>query len=552
MRSGFVTSWMLAAVVLATLLAVIPASAQRGDFKKAVPHQKLERLQANPASVNQVSDSVTNLAQKIARAIASPKSKTEIFSPVSIAGALSLLLLGASGRTQQELMRVMGFNDGQLSFQEIHFAFGRLFQDLVANDPTLVPLVTWRVNDKCNRYDEEDDYEDEFPPANTTANTKDLEIQVGNAIFAKEGTTFDTRYNKVAEDLYKSKLQQLDFEGNEAGAVRTINSWVNKETHGRISDIISHVSPETIMIIVNTLYFRGLWEETFQPMATKNRPFFPNGPTEASIDVPMMAKSGCMPYYFWPEENIRVLGVPYKQNVTMYILMPTNSTRSLVQALQGKIDAKMMNNLIAKMRMKSVTLLMPKMHVSNSISLKAVLEQLGAATLFQRESAELSRVLQSRLGEDDDPSVSDEDFFAQLEDTRDNAIRKLTKKFENCTVYDNIGIGRPACLKSDRCDWGAGSCVCCLDQEEDFRRRRRDTSFNMATENKTILYVSEMLHKVDLTVNEVGTEGGAATATLIDRISSQITFHANGPFVMVIREETTRLPLFYGTVYNPK
>ncbi|XP_058120288.1 serine protease inhibitor 28Dc-like [Anopheles coustani] len=381
---------------------------------------------------------------------------------------------------------------------------------------------------------------------------KDLEIQVGNAIFMKKGTSFDSPYNTLAKDLYQSKLQQLDFEANEAAAVKIINNWISNVTHRRILDIVTHISPETSMLMVNTLYFRGLWEDAFQPMATKNRPFFPNGLTEGSIDVPMMAKSGCMPYYFWPEENIHLLGIPYKQNVTMYILMPTNSTRSLVQELQGKIDANTMNNLIARMRMKSVTLLLPKMRSSNAISLKEVLEQLGAPSMFNHDEADLFRLF--RWINEDERYDSYGDLLSILQDTKENAIRRLHQRNANCTNYSNIGVGRSACYTGVLCEWGAGSCVCCLeiDQEDDFRRRRRDTSFTIANENQTILYVSEMLHKVDLTVNEVGTEEGAATTTNTDQIVSQITFSINGPFVMVIREETTRLPLFYGTVYDPK
>uniref|UniRef100_A0A182NBI3 Serpin domain-containing protein n=1 Tax=Anopheles dirus TaxID=7168 RepID=A0A182NBI3_9DIPT len=88
-----------------------------------------------------------------------------------------------------------------------------------------------------------------------------------------------------------------------------------------------------------------------------------------------MAKSHCMPYYFWEEMNVRVVGVTYRQNVTMYIFLPTNSTRELVQKLQKNISAERVNEIVTKM--KSVTLLFPKMHISNSLSLKSVLQQLG-------------------------------------------------------------------------------------------------------------------------------------------------------------------------------
>uniref|UniRef100_A0A182K2R9 Serpin domain-containing protein n=1 Tax=Anopheles christyi TaxID=43041 RepID=A0A182K2R9_9DIPT len=378
---------------------------------------------------------------------------------------------------------------------------------------------------------------------------KDLLIQIGNGIFAQKGTTFDKRYDKLAKDLYQSELQQLDFVGDEMGSVRFINNWVHNQTHGRIADIVSHISSDTILMIVNTLYFRGLWEEAFQPLATRNRRFFPNGPDGPdSFDIPMMAKSHCMPYYFWQEENVRVVGVPYRQNVTMYIFMPMNSTRELVQSLQSKISAERINDIVTKMKMKSVTLLFPKMHISNSISLKNVLQQLGVYTLFERQDADLYRLLTglNRAGGEETLDLLD-----VLQDTKENAIRQLQQQYAECAIVERNGIERGDCLK-EHCAWGGQMCVCCVEQADFRRRRRRDTVSGMMASKNESIFVNEMLHKVDLTVNERGTEGGAATATLIDRISSQISFIVNGPFMMVIREETTRLPLFYGNVYNPK
>ncbi|XP_055594306.1 serine protease inhibitor 28Dc-like [Uranotaenia lowii] len=63
--------------------------------------------------------------------------------------------------------------------------------------------------------------------------------------------------------------------------------------------------------------------------------------------------------------------------------------------------------------------------------------------------------------------------------------------------------------------------------------------------------VGGMLHKVFLDVNEAGTEGGAVTATLLDRSMPAINFRVTTPFLLVIRHEVTKLLLFYGPVYDP-
>uniref|UniRef100_A0A182Q4S9 Serpin domain-containing protein n=1 Tax=Anopheles farauti TaxID=69004 RepID=A0A182Q4S9_9DIPT len=65
-------------------------------------------------------------------------------------------------------------------------------------------------------------------------------------------------------------------------------------------------------------------------------------------------------------------------------------------------------------------------------------------------------------------------------------------------------------------------------------------------------YVNQILHKLDLTIDEEGTEGAAATSALIDRIGSQRSFNGNAPFIIYLRHDATGLPLFYGPILDPR
>lgn len=65
------------------------------------------------------------------------------------------------------------------------------------------------------------------------------------------------------------------------------------------------------------------------------------------------------------------------------------------------------------------------------------------------------------------------------------------------------------------------------------------------------LFATEILHKVDLTVNEKGTEGGAATITTLYRTGADVVFRVETPFIFIVRHDDTKLPLFYGTVVEP-
>jgi serpin B len=71
---------------------------------------------------------------------------------------------------------------------------------------------------------------------------------------------------------------------------------------------------------------------------------------------------------------------------------------------------------------------------------------------------------------------------------------------------------------------------------------------------KEPLYISAVIHKAFVDVNEQGTEAAAATAVVIEPRSVRIRpeFRADRPFVFLIRDKRSDSVLFLGRVVNPK
>jgi serpin B len=70
----------------------------------------------------------------------------------------------------------------------------------------------------------------------------------------------------------------------------------------------------------------------------------------------------------------------------------------------------------------------------------------------------------------------------------------------------------------------------------------------------TLLYISQVLHKSFVEVNEEGTEAAAAAAVVVRvRGSTPLgyQFRADRPFIYLIRDRTTGCILFLGRVMNP-
>ena len=65
------------------------------------------------------------------------------------------------------------------------------------------------------------------------------------------------------------------------------------------------------------------------------------------------------------------------------------------------------------------------------------------------------------------------------------------------------------------------------------------------------LFISNILHKAFVAVDEKGTEAAAATAVILKRTSIGPTFRANHPFIFMIRDNKTGSVLFMGRVMDP-
>ncbi|MCK4719340.1 serpin family protein [bacterium] len=68
-----------------------------------------------------------------------------------------------------------------------------------------------------------------------------------------------------------------------------------------------------------------------------------------------------------------------------------------------------------------------------------------------------------------------------------------------------------------------------------------------------MLFISEVLHKAFVSVDEAGTEAAAATAVIMPResIPEPAEFHADHPFIFFIRDNLTGAILFIGRVLDP-
>lgn len=287
------------------------------------------------------------------------------------------------------------------------------------------------------------------------------------------------------------------------------------------------------------------------------------------------------------ENDCQIIALPYKSHITtMFIILPNNSSRQRLQQFQATLTSQKINEMIQKMQIKTTVLSIPKMHLISTLHLKDTLRSLGVSSLFRQGESDLSlistgreflsnfipqplnilkpfassansnteddRFIWTRLGTENASEArfrgrrqavtykANSEFRQTKEPLRlkDLVIRKrITKSYPH---KKTISRGRRQVSIADLPDPTVGL-------------RRLDALRHWSKNNNLPnpgIFADDVIHKIDLTINEKGTEGGAVTYSTAVR-TSEVLFRADTPFMFVIRHDDTKLPLFYGTVFEP-
>lgn len=86
----------------------------------------------------------------------------------------------------------------------------------------------------------------------------------------------------------------------------------------------------------------------------------------------------------------------------------------------------------------------------------------------------------------------------------------------------------------------------------DYSNFEKKNDFDMSEASDDARFkIDDILHKVSMQVDELGTELIAATTTLVDHVGNDFIIRVNRPFLFFIRHESSEAHLFWGCVVNP-
>ncbi|ESQ52169.1 hypothetical protein EUTSA_v10017598mg, partial [Eutrema salsugineum] len=136
-------------------------------------------------------------------------------------------------------------------------------------------------------------------------------ISAANGVWIDKSLPLDPSLKDLLETSYKASFNQVDFRTKADEVTEEVNSWVEKQTKGLITDLLSSVSPMTDVLFANALFFNGRWDEEFDPSLTKDSEFHLLDGTKAR--VPFMTGGYSYRYSLEAYQGFKVLDLPYRE-----------------------------------------------------------------------------------------------------------------------------------------------------------------------------------------------------------------------------------------------
>lgn len=280
---------------------------------------------------------------KLFSALAGQDTAENIFiSPYSVGVALAVAFNGASGESRQaiaETLELQGMN-----LEEVNRGKAALATALVKLDPK-------------------------------------LQLTIANSLWARKGMPFKPDFIVRNTEYYGAHVENLDF--YDPAVPARINEWVARKTRGKIQKIVARVNPQTVIFLVNAVYFKGTWTHGFNKNNTAPGTFtLPDGRQQQH---PMMSQTGRFRHL--AGENFQAVSLPYGSGkVSMYVFLP-NPDSGLAE-FYGSLNADNWERWLPQFREKKGRIVMPRLKLEYECTLNDTLKNLGMAVVFDPHRAD--------------------------------------------------------------------------------------------------------------------------------------------------------------------
>ena len=270
------------------------------------------------------------------------KDTNYVFSPFGTAALFTMLQEGSSGKTYEELQKVMCVNS-----------------DIMAG-----------MVKELNKYD----------PLSDDGNSSAMKM--GNMLMLDKRNKLRLEYDDFLKSEYKIETMNQDF--SKVSCKKIIDDWAASHVRNSNGWQVIPVTFSNGAHVVSTVRFKGAWLRKFDKKYTKQKCFHQYDGRETTVD--MMAREDR--YYYMENDTMQAVSVPFVTRgkvvegmhfCSLYVLLPREgyTIKDVLKLLRGHY----LDYFHENMRYRIVNLRLPRFGIETTYDAKHLMNSLGARHL---------------------------------------------------------------------------------------------------------------------------------------------------------------------------
>jgi serine protease inhibitor len=268
-----------------------------------------------------------------------------MISPLSISSALSMTLNGANGTTSEAMLTALRQNG--------------FTPDMINNSYKDLTEALLKVDQR-------------------------ILISIANSVWTENNFVVKKPFTDILTEYYNADARSFDV--NDPLVPGKVNSWIESKTNGLIKNMLDKLDPNTVMLLVNAIYFKGKWANQFDKDKTVTATFHRSDGVE--VNVPMMKQSTDVKIY--NGEGFRMAEFPYGQgNFVMDVVLPDDKNGTSLPF--PEVSEASLSLWIAGLNKAKTDVSFPRFKYSFKKELKEILSDMGMGMAFS-DFADFSKI----------------------------------------------------------------------------------------------------------------------------------------------------------------
>eukprot|EP01105_Mastigella_eilhardi_P013917 TRINITY_DN316_c0_g1_i5.p1 TRINITY_DN316_c0_g1~~TRINITY_DN316_c0_g1_i5.p1 ORF type:complete len:380 (-),score=133.64 TRINITY_DN316_c0_g1_i5:76-1215(-) len=287
------------------------------------------------ANNEKLAEAVNCFGWQVLGKLARGKHENTFISPLSIAQIMSLVAGGAAGETlaaMKKVLHVSGHDAAQLA--ELYAGFNR------------------------------------------SLHTADAEVIIANSTWTRPDLKLLPAFQSLAAK-YGAEAMELPQQP------APINAWCAKNTKNRITSIIDSLEEDLALVLINALYFKGLFKNPFDIKLTEAHNFTNSDGKKHNVQMMMLREE----MFYQEDTNMQAVLLDYgkeRPDASICCVVALPKLKHTVDDLLASDWRDVVNT--CGFRNRSGVLQLPRFRAEATLQLGPVLEQLGMQVAFSEHA----------------------------------------------------------------------------------------------------------------------------------------------------------------------